>query len=91
MNALRPFLSRLLATPIAALVAWLAAKGMEVDEQTAEAFRTTALFLLMGVFQLVYSLVHRTVDKKVNPGDAATTSRAVEEKYIDESTVRLKS
>jgi small basic protein len=76
MDAIRPFLSRIIAGWIAALIVFLNAKfGVTLDGDTQAAILTLGL----GLFSTIYSIAHRLIDKKLNPGDAASSHLAVKE------------
>lgn len=77
MDFLRPFASRILASLIAAIAAYLAQRwGITLDADT----QAGLLSVTLGIFGVVYGLVHRVLDKSVNPGDAASSHMAVQEK-----------
>jgi hypothetical protein len=76
IDSIRPFLSRILAGWIAALVVYLNAKfGVTLDGDT----QTAILTLALGLFSTIYSIVHRVIDKQLNPGDAASSHLASKE------------
>jgi hypothetical protein len=84
-TALRPIISRILASAIAALGVWLSTKyGITLDADTADGLLAVALFF----FGLVYSIVHKVIDSKINPADAAkpdtveSTKRAVDNQRL---------
>lgn len=68
---MRAIISRLLAGPIAAFVAWLIGLGIEVtsDEQTA--LTEAATLLVFAIITSLYGVVHKLLDKKINPADTA--------------------
>jgi hypothetical protein len=69
MDALRPFIARLLAAGLASFFAWLAGKwGITVDEQTREA---TVVAIQGFVMLALYGVLHKVFNIKLNPLDAA--------------------
>jgi uncharacterized membrane protein len=71
LDNLRPFVSRLVGAAIGALAGMLSTKvGIRVDP-TTQASITTAI--VVGA----YGLVHKILDKKVNPADSASTKLVV--------------
>lgn len=76
MNALRPYISRPVAVLIAFLVTWLGSKGINLDPETQSHIQG---LLETAVFLIIYAVSHRTLDKKVNPGDSASSHLAVQE------------
>lgn len=73
---LRPVLGRIFGSIAGAIAAWLVGKGFTVDQHTIDAFVSVMLF----VFTIVYSLVHKAVSAKINPTDAARISTAADSK-----------
>lgn len=69
-DLLKPFLSRIAGSIAGAIVAFLSAHEIAVLSQNDVA--TIVAFILV-VFQVVYAIVHRLIDKKVNPTDSAVT------------------
>ncbi len=59
-------IARITAVAVSALVAWLAAKGIEVSPDTQAAIVST-------VSLATYALVHRVISKFSNPKDVATS------------------
>ena len=80
MTMLRPFLSRILASLAATLITWLLAHGIDLGKDAAGQLTEISTTLLIGVFSLIYGLVHKTADKSINPGDAASSHLATAEK-----------
>lgn len=79
-DSLRPFLSRFLASLFATLITWLLSRGIDLGKDAAGQLTEVATTLLIGAFTLFYGVLHRTIDKKVNPGDAASSHLATVEK-----------
>lgn len=76
-DSLRPFLSRIIAGLVGTLAAYLETKfQIIVNPDTKAALVSGAL----GVFSIIYPITHRLLDKKINPGDAASSHLAVAEK-----------
>jgi uncharacterized membrane protein len=74
LDGLRPFVSRIVGAVIGALAGALSTKvGIQVDPST-QASITTAV--VVGA----YGVVHKIVDKKLNPADTASTRLAAQGK-----------
>lgn len=73
---LRPVLGRIFGAVAGGVAAWLVGKGFTVDQQTIDAFVT----VMLTVFTIVYSLVHKAISAKINPTDAARISTAADSK-----------
>ncbi|HXG69473.1 MAG TPA: hypothetical protein VNJ04_02550 [Gemmatimonadaceae bacterium] len=81
LDALRPFFSRLIAPAITALLAILATKfGIDFGADAAQHLTAYATVIAFAVFTAVNGVFHRVIDKKVNPGDAASSHLAGAEK-----------
>lgn len=77
-NYLRPFLARVIAGWIAAAAVYLQARfHILVDDQAQTQLVAGALSILFGVGSTVYAIVHKYIDKRINPGDAASSHLAV--------------
>lgn len=88
-NFVRPMLSRVIGAWVAALAVWLTAKfGVAVDDSQQEQVIAGALAVTFALGQTVYAIVHRLVDKRVNPGDAASGHLATVEA---KETAKLKA
>lgn len=87
INSLRPYLSRLIAPFIAAVIVWLATKGIDLPEDAAGHLTELAVIVLLAIFQIIYAVIHKTIDKKVNPQDAAGVNEAVEGKLMASRSV----
>jgi uncharacterized membrane protein len=78
MNWLRPFLSRLISTLVAALAAWLTTRyGINLDTETQGKIIEDVVTIVLPVFGIVNSVVHKLIDKRINPGDTASSHLAV--------------
>lgn len=76
-DSLRPYLARLVAGWVATLAVYLETRYQIIlDPNTKAALVTGAV----GIFGTVYPIVHRLIDKIVNPGDAASSHLASAEK-----------
>ena len=76
-DSLRPFLSRVIAGLVASGAAYLQTKyGIVLDPDTKANLVVGAL----ATFSVLYPIGHRLIDKKINPGDAASKHMAVVEK-----------
>jgi uncharacterized membrane protein (DUF441 family) len=77
MDALRPFFSRIAAALVAFVVTWLTAKGIDLDQDAQSNLRQ---LIETTIYIIVYAISHRVIDKRVNPGDAASSHLATSEK-----------
>lgn len=68
---MRTVISRILAPIIAALVGWLTSMGLDLDPAFGVALQEAATWFLLAVFTMLYGLIHRLIDRKVNPADVA--------------------
>jgi len=74
LDSLRPFVSRVLGAVVGALAGMLSTKvGIQVDPST-QASITTAV--VVGA----YGVVHKVLDKRLNPADSASAKLAIEGK-----------
>lgn len=75
MDALRPFLSRILASFIAAFCTWLTVKyKIEIEGSLQQALADAiSAFVLTSS----YAVAHRVLDKWMNPADTASSHLAV--------------
>jgi hypothetical protein len=81
LDTLRPFASRIIAPAISILLAWLATKlGITFGADTEGHLTEFAVSIFLGVFLAVNGVIHKTLDKKLNPGDAASSHIAAQEK-----------
>lgn len=84
LNALRPFISRMISPLIASLLAFLAVKGIQLPEDASGHLTEYAVIVLIALMQMLNGPIHKLIDKKANPGDAAATSiAAIEKKEAD--------
>lgn len=89
LNFFRPMLSRVVGAWVAALAVWLSAKlGIVLDDNAQEQIIAGAIAVAFALAQTVYAIVHRSLDKRLNPGDAASSHLADKEKT---ETARLKA
>lgn len=79
-DVLRPYLARLIAVPVAALITWATAKyALDLDKKTIEQMTgqiVEILLLIIGQFSALYAVIHRYIGARVNPSDAAAASMA---------------
>lgn len=71
---LRPFVSRVAAAGVGVGLGWVATKTGVTVNTPEIAGQLTTFITLAG-----YAVAHRVIDKKVNPGDAASSHLAVAE------------
>jgi hypothetical protein len=75
IDTLRPFASRIIASIVAAFASYLAVHyGLTLDADTQAGLQAVAL----GLFGVIYSILHRLMDKSANPSDSASAHLAVE-------------
>lgn len=80
MDALRPFLSRLLSPVISALAGYLLVHyGINFDKETQAQINEQLITWIIPLVLAIYGLVHRLFDKRFNPGDAASSHLAKQE------------
>ena len=80
-DTLRPYLSRILAPMITFILAYLARKfGLVFDENTGKVITEGAVLMIIPVLLAVNGIAHKTLDKWFNPGDAASSHLAGQEK-----------
>lgn len=84
LNTLRPFISRLISPLITAALAFLALKGINLGDDAAVHLTEYAVVVLIAGMQLLNGALHKGIDKKVNPGDAASSHLAAVEKVAAE-------
>lgn len=76
LNALRPFLAALLMIPLLSLAGYATAHGIEItDTQVHKAVDYTLEFAF-PVLAGLSVIVRRAIDKKTNPGNAASSHLA---------------
>jgi hypothetical protein len=75
---IRPVWSRIVAAAVAAGVAYLTRKGIDLGlgDQAQTQLSEGLASVLLGVLLAVYSLAHRAISAKTNPTDAASPSIA---------------
>lgn len=87
IDILRPFLSRVIGALVAAFAAWLAAKGFDFDKDTQQQMVENLVGIILPLFGVIWAVVHKLIDKKVNPGDAAS-SQLIEEHHIENAQLK---
>lgn len=81
LDTLRPFISRLIAPFITAALGFLAVRfGLNFGEDAGGHITEYSVVLFIGLAQFINGAVHKAIDKKVNPGDAASATLASAEK-----------
>lgn len=86
LDTLRPFISRLIAPFITAALGFVAVRfGLVFGEDAGGHITEYTVVLLIGLAQLVNGAVHKAIDKKANPGDAASAHLAGAEKVEAEA------
>ena len=74
-DAIRPYLARIVGSVVGAVAVWLAGKyGVKLTGQTQAQLTDTSVSMLMLVFGIVYSVVHKATSSATNPADAATVA-----------------
>jgi hypothetical protein len=81
---LRPFLSGIVGSVVAGLIAWLAARGINLDQDSQAKLVKMLVGFILPLFGGVFSIVHKVVAKYTNPGDAATSQLAEEHVHENE-------
>jgi len=77
MSAIRVMLARLVASGVGAFCAWLTAKyGFNIDAETQGHITSAAVGLLLAAAMIPYGVVHKLLDRWLNPGDAASATLA---------------
>jgi len=71
MDFLRPILARIIAAFVGALASYLYAKyGFTLDNESQAAIVST----MFAIYGIIYAIVHKGVNSKINPVDAARIS-----------------
>lgn len=74
-------LGRVLAAWLAGLCTYLAVKwGIVIDSDTQRQFVEHLVGIIIPLLLTLYSIFHKVFNKKLNPGDAASTHLAEREK-----------
>lgn len=80
LSFLRPFLSRFISPFIASGLAILALKGIDLGPDATSNITEYTVVAIIALMQLLNGPIHKLIDKKVNPGDAASAPLAAKEK-----------
>lgn len=72
---MRVYISRIVAGPVAALVAFLVGLGLELGAGFETALTEVITLFAIAVLTSAYGVVHKLIDKRLNPGDVASTKR----------------
>lgn len=74
---LRPIIARLIASVVGAFASYLLVHyGVTLDADTQLGLEA----VMLGFFGVIYSVIHRAINARINPGDAATQHMAVKER-----------
>jgi UDP-N-acetylmuramyl pentapeptide phosphotransferase/UDP-N-acetylglucosamine-1-phosphate transferase len=84
---LRPFISGIVGSIVAGAVAWLAARGINLDQDSQAKLVEWLVGFILPLFGTIFSITHKTVAKYTNPGDAAT-SQLAEEHHIENEQLK---
>lgn len=80
-NLLRLVIARTIGGLIATLSAWLMIRyGIIVDDSAQAELTSNVVAVMMTIFTILYPLIHKLINRKINPGDAASSHLAREEK-----------
>lgn len=78
MDFLRVILGRVVGGWVASLVAWLTLRyGIEVSNDQVQTVVANVVTVMMFVFTTLYAVLHKAIDRKLNPGDVAKERRQV--------------
>jgi Mn2+/Fe2+ NRAMP family transporter len=78
---IRAFLGRIIGAAVAGVAVWLLSKfGVVLTDEQQVRITEAAIIILMVVFTAIYSIVHKLVNTKLNPGDAAAPMLVEKEK-----------
>lgn len=85
MTAIAEFLGTILGRVIAAWIAGLATflmtkYGVLIDAEQQKHLVEYTVGLILPLFITIYSILHKVLNKKLNPGDAASVHIAEQEK-----------
>lgn len=85
ISFLRPIIGRLVAAWVAGLCTWLAVRfGVVIPEEAQTRMIESLVMWVIPILLTIYSLAHKLINSKVNPGDAATPKMAKLEKRENE-------
>lgn len=85
LDTLRPFISRLIAPFVTMGLTWLALHGFDFGADATGHVTEYAVVAIVGLMQIINGVGHKTIDKKFNPGDAASSHLAGAEKVEAEA------
>lgn len=84
INFLRPFLARIIAPLVTGFLAWLSVHyGIVLDTDQSTTKVTEAVIAIFTILAPLTGIVKQIIEKKVNPGNAASTKLAEIEKHED--------
>ena len=73
MDILKIVLGRIIAAILAGFFTWLASKYNIIFTDAEKAQITTGVIsLALTIFMILYAIFHKTIDRWLNPGDAAS-------------------
>lgn len=88
MNDITPYVSRIISPIIASLLAWLTIKtGAAFSQDTASKLTEGAILLLIPFTQILNGVIHKAIDKYINPGDSASSHLGAVEK-VETATLK---
>lgn len=68
---LKPYISRVIAGLVASLAGWLVTKHITLDGDTQQQLIAAMIGIASAMFAVIYALLHKWIDKLVNPTDGA--------------------
>lgn len=72
ISFLRPIIGRLIAAWVAGFCTWLAVRfGVVIPEEAQTKMIESLVMWVIPILLTLYSLIHKLVNSKVNPGDGA--------------------
>ncbi len=72
MDFIRPYVSRVIAAPIAALCAYLLLHWkVNIDTATQAQLASAVVAFVLPFFAAIYAVIHKIIDSRFNPTDAA--------------------
>lgn len=84
MTFLRPFIARIIAGLIGTLAGWLSTRwNIVLDADTQAQLVTAVTVQFFVVFSVLYPAIHKWINSKINPEDAA--SKALAQHSVDVS------
>lgn len=84
LNAFKPFIAGVVGWVVGGMVAFLTAKGIDVDKDSQQQIIEYLVGLVIPLGGIVAAIVHKLVAKWTNPGDAATSQLTEEHHHENE-------